>query len=115
MYEIYWNSHRKMFSIRENGRVVGHAASINAIDAKFVVRPAGQRKVRETGQKNIHAFVKCNEFELLEHGAPPVMFLKHRVNYDPKINDTFETERGPITWADVVSLRIRNNHPEILV
>jgi len=115
MYEIYWNSHRKMFSVRHKGKVVGHAHSINIPNAKFVVQPAGQRRVRETGQKNIHAFVKGDEFELLEHGAPPVMFLKHRVHYDPKVNDTFVTERGPIHWADMVSLRIRNNHPEILV
>ena len=115
MYEIYWNSHRKMFSVRQRGRVVGHAQSINAINATFVVRPAGQRRVRETGRKNVHAFVKCDEFEMLEPGAPPVMFLRQAVHYDPKINDTFVTERSPVSWADIVSLRIRNNHPEILV
>lgn len=115
MYEIYWNLHRKMFSIRHKGRVISHAHSVNAFDAKFVVQPAGQRRVRATGHKTIHAFVRCREIEILEAGAPPVMFLKHRVHYDPKINDTFVTERSPITWAHVVSLRIRNNHPEILV
>lgn len=115
MYEIYWNSHRRMFSIRKKGIVVGHAYSINAIHARFVVRLAGQRRVRETGRKNVHAFVKCDEFELLEAGAPPVMFTRQRVTYDPMTTDTFETERGIVTWADMVSLRIRNGHPEILI
>ena len=115
MYEIYWNLHRKMFSIRHKGRVISHAHSVNAFDAKFVIQPAGQRRVRATGYKTVHAFVRCRDIETLEAGAPPVMFLKHRVHYDPKINDTFVCADEPIYAADAVSLRIHNRHPELLV
>lgn len=117
MFDIYWNSHRKMFSVRHKGRVVKHAHSVNAFDAVFVVQPAGQSKVRATGQKNIHAFVRCRGVEYLEPGAPPLMFRKHRVRYDPYVNDSFviAATGEEVIAAESVSLRIRNTYPEILV
>ncbi len=115
MFDIYWNSHRKMFSVRHKGRVVKHAHSVNAFDAIFVVQPAGQRKVRATGQKNIHAFVRCRDVEYLEPGAPPLIFRKSKVRYDPYVNDTFVLGDEPIIHAESVSLRVRHEHPEILV
>lgn len=115
MYEIYWNLHRKMFSVRLKGRVIEHAHSINAFDAVFAVRPAGQRRVRETGHKTVHAFVRCLGIEVLEPTAPPLIFRKNKVRYDPYVNDTFVCNDEPIYMADAVSLRIRNKHPEILV
>ena len=115
MYEIYWTSHRKMFSIRHKGKVIDHAHSVNAFGAEFIVQPAGQRRVRETGHKTIHAFVRCREVETLEPGAPPLIFRKNKVRYDPKVNDTFVCADEPIYAADAVSLRIHNRHPEILV
>lgn len=57
--EIYWNLHRKCFSVRVGGRVVAHAdAFIMARSVAFVVQPAGNAKVRRTGKKNVHAFVR---------------------------------------------------------
>lgn len=115
-YEIYWNTHRDLFSVRQNGRVVGHAHSVNAFNARFVVQPAGQRKVRETGKKTVHAFVRTDELELLEPGAPPMIFKTRAVRYDPKTMDGFQLSDGtPVYAEEAVSLRIRNNHPEILV
>lgn len=115
-YEIYWNLHRKKFSVRHGGRVIAHAESVNAFDATFVVRPGGQRRVRETGKKNVHAFVKTDLVEVLEAGAPPIIFRKTKVKYDPRVNDTFvDPDNNPVFHAGAVSLRIRNSHPEILV
>ena len=115
-YDIYWNKHRNLFSVRRNGRVVGHVQSVNAFNASFVVQPAGQRKVRETGTKTVHAFIRTNELELLEPGAPPMIFKTRAVRYDPKTMDGFQLSDGtPVSAVSEVSLRIRNNHPEILV
>lgn len=60
---VYFNLHRKCFSIRaeegpEKGRVVAHADRVILRDVKMVVGQAGNRKVRETGQKNVHAFMR---------------------------------------------------------
>jgi hypothetical protein len=40
------------------GLVTAHVTERYIKNPTFVVRPAGQRKVRETGRKNVHAFVK---------------------------------------------------------
>jgi hypothetical protein len=55
---IYRNLRKRCYSIMHKGRVIGYATSLFLRDVEFVVRPAGQKKVRETKQKNVHAFVK---------------------------------------------------------
>lgn len=54
---VYRNLHRDCFSIRVGGRVRQHAKEVGLEDAKFLVQPAGQKRVLKTGRKNVHAFV----------------------------------------------------------
>ena len=54
----YFNLHRKVWSVMNRGLVTAHVTERYIENPTFVVRPAGQRKVRETGRKNVHAFVK---------------------------------------------------------
>jgi len=59
--EIYRNLNNGTHSIRRNGKVVKHLQHHQSIflrDVKFAVQPAGQAKVRRTGNKNVHAFVR---------------------------------------------------------
>lgn len=84
---IYYNLHRKLWSVVDvaTGRVTAHAERVQVRDAKFVVRPAGRQKVRDTGRKNVHAFVvgelvDDHKFDLLEI---------ERVTYNPYLHDTF--------------------------
>ena len=55
---VYWNLHKKVWSVQDvkSGRVVAHRQFITIRDAKFVVRKGGQKRVREEGKKNVHAF-----------------------------------------------------------
>lgn len=108
-YEIYWNLHRRKFSIRQDGRVIGHVDSINAFETRLVVQPAGRERVRRTGKKNVHAFVRARYVEVLEPGAPHMMFARTRVTYNPYTHEQFE----PIQMAEAVSLRARDGHAEI--
>lgn len=57
---VYWNLHKKLWSVqdRKTGLVIAHTDHIALTDAKFVVRKAGQEKVRREGKKNVHAFVR---------------------------------------------------------
>ena len=57
-YRLYWNLHKKKWSLqdRKTGRVRQHVTAFTMYDAKFVVRKAGQAKVRSEGRKNVHAF-----------------------------------------------------------
>ena len=54
---VYYNLHKKCYSIREQGLVADHVDSIVLKDCRFNVAPAGQAKVRRTGVKNVHATV----------------------------------------------------------
>ena len=55
--QVYYNLHKKCYSVRQNGRVVDHADSVVMTDCRFLVQPAGREKVRRTGVKNVHATV----------------------------------------------------------
>ena len=56
---VYWNLHKKCYSVMscKTGRVIAHKLALTLADPKFVIRKAGQRKVRQEGRKNVHAFV----------------------------------------------------------
>ena len=55
---VYWNLHKKMWSVQDTktNKVIGHKQHITLWNAKFVVRKGGQKRVREQGKKNVHAF-----------------------------------------------------------
>ena len=56
--DVYWNLHRKCFSIRHKGVVVAHATEVLIRDGEYVVQPSGRTRARETGHKVVHAFVR---------------------------------------------------------
>ena len=69
---VYWNLHSKIWSVQDvkSGRVCDHVQHISLTDAKFVVRKGGQKRVREEGKKNVHAFAVgyiADNQHLLEH------------------------------------------------
>jgi len=84
--EVYFNLHKRCFSIRQRGRVIDHRQLVVLSGCTFVVQPAGQRRVRETGVKNVHAFVRgtLEPSDDLEYSG-----LLHRVRYNPFVSDTF--------------------------
>ena len=55
---VYWNLHKNVWSIQDckSGLVIDHMNDLVLEDAKFVVRKGGQKRVREQGKKNVHAF-----------------------------------------------------------
>ncbi len=60
---VYFNLHRKVFSIRAEegpckGKVIAHADDVMLGDVSFTVSAAGRERVRREGRKNVHAFVK---------------------------------------------------------
>ena len=55
---VYFNLHKKLFSVMQNGIVQDHTHYIILKDVEFVVRPAGHAKVLKEKKKNVHAFVK---------------------------------------------------------
>lgn len=47
----------KTWSLKKKGKTVGHVRGLLLEDCQFTVQPSGNRKVIETGKKDVHAFV----------------------------------------------------------
>jgi hypothetical protein len=54
---VYWNLHKKTWSVRQSGKIVGHSDLIFLKDCRFLVGKAGQARVRREKKKNVHAGV----------------------------------------------------------
>ena len=111
---VYWNLHKKVWSVQDvkSGRVCDHLRNISLTDAKFVVRKGGQKRVREEGKKNVHAFaVGTGGFRdgiaMRGHGRP--------VTYNPYVNDTFVfADTGePVTEVQAISVYTDNGKPKV--
>ena len=113
-YRLYWNLTKKKWSLqdRKTGRVQQHVTAFTMYDAKFVVRPAGQAKVRREGKKNVHAFAVGTGG--LRDGIATCLSGKP-VTYNPYKHDTFVfADTGePVTDVHVISVFTRNGKPEV--
>ena len=115
--EIYRNLHKKCFSVRQRGRVVGHLMDdptehVLLKDVKFAVQPAGRRKVLREKRKNVHAFVRG---DMVSSPFGQKLYATHlglnqftnEVTYNPYHYSTFyfqASELG-ITHADYALVR----------
>ena len=101
---MYWNLHKNVWSVQDckTGRVTDHVTAMTLADAKFVVRKAGQERVRREGKKNVHAFAVGHIS--LKNGLATLSGRK--VSYNPYKNDTFVfTDTGePVTDAYAITL-----------
>ena len=68
MTDVYRNHTRQCWSIRERGRVVGHAPSVTLADAVMVVRPGSRARVLRTGHREVHAWIRGTL--VLDAGVP---------------------------------------------
>ena len=80
--EVYRNLNKEgvTYSIRQGGRVVAHATELSLRDVEFHVQPAGQKRVRKTKRKNVHAWVTGF---LTDYAKARVGKKMTRIVYDP--------------------------------
>ena len=112
---VYWNLHKNVWSIQDckSGLVIDHMSDLVLEDAKFVVRKGGQKRVREQGKKNVHAFA-AGRFSL-KNGLASYVKGARRVTYNPYVNETFVfAETGePVTDAYVVTMGSWQGKPSV--
>ena len=97
---VYWNLHKKMWSVQDTktNKVIGHKQHITLWNAKFVVRKGGQKRVREQGKKNVHAFA----VGLIADDKQQVYDSWNRVKYNPYTDDYFMYNRNDYNeWNEV--------------
>jgi hypothetical protein len=114
---VYWNLHKHKWSIQscKSGLVIDHKQYITLLDAKFVVRKGGQKRVREEGKKNVHAFA----VGYLMSSKQSSYHDWDRVKYNPYTDDYFmhkgedhdewnEIPRDWVGWIRLESLHHEN-------
>lgn len=55
--KVYWNLHKKCFSVQHRGKVIMHVDNIVLHDAEFKVSESGRQRVLMEKRKNVHAFI----------------------------------------------------------
>ena len=106
---VYYNTDRLCFSVLDykTNKVVNYSDNIFMTNALFVVRKSGNKRVREEGRKNVHAFVNG----IIQNRLPnnqDLFYNCHSVRYDPYTMDYFHYERivngKPNIYADIDNL-----------
>lgn len=110
--QVYFNLHKRLFSVQEKGKVIDHTNVVTLYDCRFLVGEKRRDRVRQEGKKNVHAKVsgitRPDTFVEFDKISP--------VKYNPYVNDTFvrEENNSPIYNAKVVNLFLVNGKPCIL-
>lgn len=96
---IYRNLHKNCFSVMQDNRVKCHTRFVVLANCLFQVREAGRNKVRQTGRKNVHAFVVGMLWDSVhkEHWETLRITPNAVANYNPYRNETFVSR--PISEA----------------
>lgn len=82
---VYRNLHKKCWSVKQGGVVVGHTEELALKNCECVVNEKGRQKVLETGIKNVHAYIKG-------YVTRPRYKYNHFIWYKPFIRDSFYIE-----------------------
>lgn len=105
---VYFNLHKKTFSVTHKSKVIMHADYVKLSDVEFRVRQGGRDKVRGEKQKNVHAFVIGTLLNYCESPCgdipnPPSDIV---VTYNPYNNDSFvyKDNEEPIYQAHEVDM-----------
>lgn len=58
--EVYRNLNKKgvVYSVRQDGLVVGHTEKIYLVDAEFIVNQSGRKRAVKEQKRNVHAFIR---------------------------------------------------------
>jgi len=119
---VYFNLHKKVWSVRQDGRILEHTKYIMLRDARFLVGQAGRKKVLREKKKNVHAGISG----YIVDRVPNVPDFCTTVSYNPYENETFInfSNEKPILWAPHVVMDCKsgrtlveavfNHHKDIL-
>jgi len=108
--EIYFNLHKKVFSMRHKGKVIAHVCNAMLKDVSFVVQPAGRARVLRDKKKNVHAFARG---ELIEQ-VPVDNYVGNVAKYNPYKAATFvDKDDEPLYKSDIAYLELRRGKPYI--
>ena len=104
--EVYFNLHKKTWSVRQSGRVVGHTNYIQVKNPQYVVSQKGNERVRREKKKNVHAFVKgyLVNAKQADKLIIPIQWTESAITYNPYEYPYFHLDGMKVTDATVVDM-----------
>lgn len=101
--EMYRCLNRKgfVFSIRQNGLVIGHTSKIVLKNCELIVNQAGKQRSLETHSRNVHAFIKglIGEYNDIK------LSFSYLVNYNPFSNENFVINGKEVDNCNLIYLQ----------
>ena len=98
-YYIYRNLVKGGFSAKRRGLVVSRPSAAKIYDATLQVSEAGQKRVREKGQRNVHAYIVCPYFMNGDEAS-----LRQEIEspeYRPLFYNPFDTDTFVLAGTDI--------------
>lgn len=111
---IYFNLHKKVFSVRsmKSGIVIAHVTEIELDNAIFKVSEKGRQKVLSERRKNVHAGIVgfIGEKEVFKSQEK----YKQAI-YNPYLYESFvdKESKERLDYSDKVRLSVKNQIPKI--
>lgn len=84
--KVYWNLHKKCYSVQHRGKVIKHTDAITIHDPEFRVSESGRQRVLMEKRKNVHAFIVGM---YSDDSIPSSDYEGHLVTYNPYKYETF--------------------------
>lgn len=111
--QVYFNLHKRVWSVRQSGLVVEHTNDIVLRSVRFLVGKTGRENVRKQKKKNVHAYASGY---ICQIGDLPI--IPERINvvtYNPYKHETFVyVDNGkPCLTADFVDMKVINKKPVV--
>lgn len=109
--KVYWNFHKKLFSVQHKGLVIDHSENLYLMNVDFLVGQGGRARVIREESKNVHAYAVG---ELMSLSAKQESALDHlfqtcgdQATYDPYKYESFVrvSDESPVFQASFVNLR----------
>jgi hypothetical protein len=104
---VYRNLHKKCISVKQGTLVRCHAENVVLKDCKFIVSEAGQKRVRDQGKKNVHAFIEGHVVdarrtdELLDFGWDTVYYNPYSTDHWVISTLPYDKYVDTAEWCDV--------------
>ena len=100
---VYFNLHKKVWSVRQSGLVIKHCTHILLSDCRYLVGQAGRMKVLKEKKKNVHAGISGY---VVNGSIPRIPSHSEQVTYNPYRYDCFveKESKVKVTTSDYAEL-----------
>lgn len=105
---IYWNVHKKCFSVRYRGKVILHTTKLDCTNCTFQVSAKGRERVLREKKKLVHAFIVAESIIQVEYcNRLETIMCGKRIKYNPYEHTSFvmpDDNNTPVYKASYAAL-----------